>query len=131
MAFLKSHKFGDSIFLEKFLICSKTTLSNIFETIGNKLIGRQFALLFGSSLLNTGMTSATFNSSGKDFVEIHFLIQFVIGIKITFSANLIMAGDISPLEFFLMCLKILTSETNSNLKLKYFLNFPFIVLILG
>ena len=44
------------------------------------------------------MTSATFNSSGKDFVE----IQFVIGIKISFLANLIMAGDISPLELFLM-----------------------------
>ena len=40
------------------------------------------------------MTSATFNSSGKDFVEIHLLIQFVIGIKISFLANLIMAGDI-------------------------------------
>ena len=44
------------------------------------------------------MKSATFNSSGKDFVEIHLLIQFVIGIKISFLAKLIMAGDISPLE---------------------------------
>ena len=82
------------------------------------------------------MTSATFNSSGKDFVEIHLLIQFVIGIKISFLANLIMAGDISPLELFLMSisfmyLKILSAETNSNLKLKDFLNLSLIVLILG
>ena len=46
------------------------------------------------------MTSAIFNSSGKDFVEIHLLIQFVIVIKIYFLANLMMAGDISPLEHF-------------------------------
>ena len=82
------------------------------------------------------MTSATFNASGKDFVEIHLLIQFVTGIKISFLANLIMAGDISPLEIFLMSisfmyLKILSAETNSNLKLKDFLNLFFIVLILG
>ena len=57
-------------------------------------------MLFGSSFLKTGMTSATFNSSGKDFIEIHLLMQFVIGIKISFLANLIMAGDISPLELF-------------------------------
>ena len=48
------------------------------------------------------MMSATFNSSEKDFVEMHLLIQFVIGIKISFLANLVMAGDISPLEIFLM-----------------------------
>ena len=82
------------------------------------------------------MTSATFNSSGKDFIEIHLLIQFVIGIKISFLAKLIMAGDISPLELLLMsisftCLKIMSKETNSNLKLKDFLNLSFIVLILG
>ena len=76
------------------------------------------------------MTSATFNASGKDFVEIHLLIQFVIGIKISFLANLIMAGDISLLELFLMSisfmyLKILSAETNSNLKLKDFLNLIF------
>ena len=64
----------------------------------------------------------------KDFVEIHLIIQFVIGIKISFLANLIMAGDISPLELFLMSisfmyLKIMSVETNSNLKLKKFLNF--------
>ena len=59
-------------------------------------------MLFGSSFLKTGMTSATFNSSAKDFVEIHLLIQFVIGIKISFLVNLIMAGDISPPELFLM-----------------------------
>ena len=69
------------------------------------------------------MTSATFNSSGKDFIEIHLLIQFVIGIKISFLANLIMAGDISPLELFLMSisfmyLKIMSVETNPNLKSK-------------
>ena len=67
-------------------------------------------------LLNTGMTTAIFNSSGKDFVEIHLLIQFVIGIKISFLANLIMAGDISLLELFLMSisfiyLKIMSVET--------------------
>ena len=66
------------------------------------MIGHSFALLFGSSFLNTGMTSATFNSSGKDFIEMNLLIQFVIGIKISFLANLIMAGDSSPLELFLM-----------------------------
>ena len=82
------------------------------------------------------MTSATFNASGKDFVEIHLLIQFVIGIKISFLANLIMAGDISLLELFLMSisfmyLKILSAETNSNLKLKDLLNISFIVLIVG
>ena len=82
------------------------------------------------------MTSATFNSSEKDFVEIHLLIQFVIGIKISFLANLIMAGDISLLELFLMSisfmyLKILSAEANSDLKLKDFLNLSFIVLILG
>ena len=54
-------------------------------------------MLFGSSLLNTRMTPATFNSSGKNFIEIHLLIQFVNGIKISFLANLTMTGDISPL----------------------------------
>ena len=73
------------------------------------------------------MTSATFNSSGKDFVEIHLLIKFVIGVKISFLANLIMTGDISPLELFLLSilftyLKTISVETNSNLKLKEFLN---------
>ena len=87
-------------------------------------------MLFGSSFLKTGMTSATFNASGKDFTEMHLLIQFVIGIKIYFLANLIMAGDISPLELFIMSisfmyLKILSAETNSNLKLKDFLNLIF------
>ena len=53
------------------------------------------------------MTSATFNASGKDFVEIHLLMQFVIGIKISFLANLIMAGDISPLELFLMSISFM------------------------
>ena len=82
------------------------------------------------------MTSATFNSSGKDFIEIHLLIQVVIGIKSSFLANLIMAGDISPLELFFvsisfMYLKIMFAETNSNLKLKNFLNLSLIVLILG
>ena len=62
------------------------------------------------------MTSATFNLSGKDFIEIHLLIHFLIGIKIYFLANLIMAGDISLLEIFLMsisfiCLKIMSVET--------------------
>ena len=66
------------------------------------------------------MTSATFNASGKDFVEIHLLIQFLIGIKISFLANLTMAGDISPLELSLMSisfmyLKILSTETNSGI----------------
>ena len=60
----------------------------------------------------------------------------MIGIKISFLANLIMAGDISPLELFLMSisfmhLKTMSAETNSNLKLKEFLNLPLIVLILG
>ena len=73
------------------------------------------------------MTSATFNASGKDFTEMHLLIQFVIGIKIYFLANLIMAGDISPLELFIisisfMYLKILSAETNSK---KDFLNLIF------
>ena len=73
------------------------------------------------------MTSATFNTSGKDFVEIHLLTQFVIGIKIFFIANLIMVGEIYPLELFLMSisfmyLKIWSAETNSDLKLKDFLN---------
>ena len=81
------------------------------------------------------MTSATFNSSGKDFVEMDLLIQFVIGIKISYLANLIMAGNISPLELFLMSisfmyLKMLSAETNSNLRLKDFVNLSFIVLIL-
>ena len=44
-------------------------------------------MLFGSSFLKTGMTSATFNASGKDFVEIDLLMQFVIGIKISFLAR--------------------------------------------
>ena len=82
------------------------------------------------------MTSATFNLSGKDYVEIHLSIQSVIGIEISFLANLIMAGDISPLELSLMSIsftyhKILSAETNSDLKLKDFLNLSFIVLILG
>ena len=86
--------------------------------------------------LNTVMTSATFSSSGKDFIEMLLLIQFVIGIKISFLANLIMAGDISPVELFLMSisfvhLKTMSVETNSNLKLKEFLNLSLIVLILG
>ena len=81
------------------------------------------------------MTLATFNSSGNNFIEIHLLIQFVIGIKISFLANLIMTGDISLLELFLMSiscmyLKIISVETNSNLNLKDFLNLSFIVLIL-
>ena len=78
------------------------------------------------------MTSATFNSSGKDFIEIHLLIQFVIGIKISFLANLIMAGDTSPLELFLMSISFnMSAETNSNLKLKELLNLFLIVSILG
>ena len=82
------------------------------------------------------MTSATFNSSGKDFIEIHLLIQFVIGIKISFLAYLIMTGDISSLELFLMSIsfmhvKTMFAETNSNLKLKELLNLSLIVLILG
>ena len=110
MAFLKPHNFG-----ENFSICSKRTLSNIFEIIGNKLIG-----------YNTVMTSATSNSSGKYFIEIHLLIQFVIGTKTSFLANLIMAGDISPLELFYcqfhLCISKQSLETNSNLKLREFLN---------
>ena len=92
--------------------------------------------MFGSSFLNTDMTLATFNSSRKDFVETHLLIQFLIGIKIYFLANLKMAGDISPLELLLMSisfmhLKIWSAEKNSNLMLKDFLNLYFIFLILG
>ena len=82
------------------------------------------------------MTSPTFNPSGKDFIEIQLLIQFAIGIKICFLANLIMAGNISPLEIFLMSisfmyLKFMSAETNSNLKLKEFLYLSLIVLVLG
>ena len=81
------------------------------------------------------MTSATFNSIWKDFIEIHLLIQLVSGIKFFFSANLIMTGGVSPLELFLMSisfmyLKIMSEETNSDLKLKDFLNLSLIVLIL-
>ena len=86
--FLKLHNFRDNIFSENFSIYSKRTLLDIFEIIGNKLIGRKFALLFGS----------TSNWSGKDFVEIHLLIHLLI----SFLGNLIMAGDISSLELFLM-----------------------------
>ena len=86
------------IFFRKIFQFAQKKLSNIFEIIGNNLIGRYFALLFGSSFLNTCMTSAIFNSPGKDFIEIHLLIQFVIGIKISFLADLIMAGEISPLK---------------------------------
>ena len=68
-------------------------------------------MLFGSSFSNTGMTSATFNSSEKDFIEIYLLRQFVIGIKISFLANLIMAGDISPLEPFLMSISFMHLKT--------------------
>ena len=73
------------------------------------------------------MTSATFNSSEEGFVEIHLLIQLVIDIKISFLANLIMAGDISPLELFLLSisfiyLKTMSVETNSNLKFKEFID---------
>ena len=47
-----------------------------------------------------------------------------------------MAGDISLLELFLMSIsfmyiKTMSAETNSNLKLKEFLNLSLIVLILG
>ena len=70
------------------------------------------------------MTSATFNASGKDFVEIHLLIQFVIGIKISFLANVIMAGDVSQLQLFLLLYSFMyfcmSAETNSNLKLREF-----------
>ena len=67
------------------------------------------------------MTPATFDSSGKYFIELHLLIQFVIGIKF-FLTNLIMGGNVSPLELFLMpisfmYLKTMSVETNSNLKL--------------
>ena len=37
--FLKTHNFGDKSFSQKFPMCSKRTLPNIFEIIGNKLIG--------------------------------------------------------------------------------------------
>ena len=83
------------------------------------------------------MTSATFNSSGKDFAEMHLLIQFTIGSRISFLANLKMAGDISPLELFLvsisfMYLKTMSAETDSNLRLKEFPNLSLmIILILG
>ena len=51
-----------------------------------------------------------------------------------FLANLIMAGDISPLELFLdlisfLYLKTMSVKTNSNLKLKEFLNLSLIILI--
>ena len=82
------------------------------------------------------MTLAIFSFSGKDFIKIHLLIHFVIGIKISFLANLIIAGDISPFELFLMSisfmhLKTMSAETNSNLKFKEFLNLSLIVLIPG
>ena len=71
------------------------------------------------------MTPATFNSSRKYLFEIHLLIQFDWYQNFSFLANLIMAGDISLLELFLMsilfiCLK--TVETNSNFNLKKFLS---------
>ena len=80
------------------------------------------------------MTSATSNSPGKDFIEIHLLIKFAISIKISFLPNLIMVGDISPLELFLMSISFIhlkSVETNSKLQLKEFLNLSLIVLILG
>ena len=57
------------------------------------------------------MISTTYNSSRKDVVEIHLLIQFVIGIKISFLADLIMAGDISPLEIFLLSISFMYLKT--------------------
>ena len=65
------------------------------------------------------MTLVTFNSSGKDFIEIHLLIQFVIGIKISFLANLIMAGDISPLELFLISISFMHLKTVCRNKFKF------------
>ena len=69
----------------------------------------------------TAWHAFAFNLSGKDFLEIHLLIQYVTGIKISFLANLITAGDISPLELSLlsisfMYLKTVSVETNSDLK---------------
>ena len=80
------------------------------------------------------MTSGTFNSPGKDFIEIHLLIQFVIGIKISFLANLIMAGDISPLELLLMSISFMyvyVCRNKSKFKVKRIPKFTLIVLIPG
>ena len=57
------------------------------------------------------MISTTYNSSRKYVVEIHLLIQLVIGIKISFLADLIMAGDISPLEIFLLSVSFMYLKT--------------------
>ena len=65
------------------------------------------------------MTLVTFNSSEKDFIEIHLLIQFVIGIKISFLANLMMRGDISPLELFLMSISFMYLKTVCRNKFKF------------
>ena len=66
------------------------------------------------------MALGTFNSSWKDYVKVHLLIQCVIGIDISFLAELIMAEDVSLLELFLlsisfMYLKTMSVKTNSNL----------------
>ena len=80
------------------------------------------------------MISGTFNSPGKDFIEIHLLIQFVIGIKISFLANLIMAGDISPLELLLMSISFMyvyVCRNKFKFKVKRIPKFTLIVLIPG
>ena len=94
-------------------------------------------MLFGSSFLNTGMTPATFNSSRKYFFRNTFINTACDWYQnFSFLANLIMAGDISLLELFLMsilfiCLKTMSVETNSNFNLKKFLSLSLIVFILG
>ena len=57
------------------------------------------------------MISTTYNSPRKDVVKIHLLIQFVIGIKISLLASLIRAGDISPLEIFLLSILFMYLKT--------------------
>ena len=74
------------------------------------------------------LKSVTFNSSEKDFSGMHLLIQFTLVSKL--------AGDIFPFELLLlsisfMYLKTMSVETNSNFKLKEFLNLSLIILILG
>ena len=127
--FLNPHSFGDKIFTENFSICSKRTLL-YYEIIGNQLICWWFALLFGSSFWNTDINY--FQPVWERFYRNAFINTVCDRYHIC--DNLIMAGDISPLELFLdlisfLYLKTMSVKTNSNLKLKEFLNLSLIILI--
>lgn len=98
----KRTSFVECPFLKAYSFCDKTLLPNVhkvFEIIGNKLTVRcKLNLPFLSCFLKAWTTSAIFNSSVKEFIDMHPLRQFSIGTYIAFLTILIISGDIFRLH---------------------------------